>query len=617
MKLDYVYGYRTKDTRNNVRYLDDKTIIYNAGKLCIIQNLENNTQRYFSGHRENVQCFTLNKERDLIASADGSNESMKSQIIVWDPNTFEVKIPIELDINGINCLHFSPNSSKLIAAGLDKDHSLLLINLSDGEILANTLCGKHKIVSCVFNNENEFATVGIKHCKFWTIQNEKELQFIDGEIDENVDKKLGVIEYCKNSYITGSSTGQIVIWQNGKSQNKKKIHDLPVDTLFTNEKYIISGGRDLCIIIMDYDLSELKKINLESLESSVIPNPRSIDVLDNVENKMLIGTISGEIMEFTFDKDIIDKDYNVELFNYSHFSTHSQENNEIISILYWKSKNLFISISEDCTIRIWNINENKQEKFIKLEEVKVDKSSNISEKKPKSADLSPNEEELIIGFSNGNIKKYSTNNFNETHKMSFNNNPISSIKYSPDGSLIALGTKDNDSNAFVLEIIKNSSNSLLYTIKGQNDSITKIDWSYDNQYIACVSQNNEVQIYSSKKGVLITKIDVVKNEEWKTWTRTFGWALNGYYEKGNSKITSCERYNKKMKNNKIIAIGNEKGEVRIYKYPVLSEEQEYCNGDYNHGDIVSNVKFALTNSDENGILFTSGNDGCIYKWILE
>ena len=169
----------------------------------------------------------------------------------------------------------------------------------------------------------------------------------------------------------------------------------------------------------------------------------------------------------------------------------------------------------------------------------------------------------------------------------------------------------------ILEIIKNSSNSLLYTIKGQNDSITKIDWSYDNQYIACVSQNNEVQIYSSKKGVLITKIDVVKNEEWKTWTRTFGWALNGYYEKGNSKITSCERYNKKMKNHQIIAIGNEKGEVRIYKYPVLSEEQEYCNGDYNHGDIVSNVKFALTNSDENGILFTSGNDGCIYKWILE
>ena len=44
-------------------------------------------------------------------------------------------------------------------------------------------------------------------------------------------------------------------------------------------------------------------------------------------------------------------------------------------------------------------------------------------------------------------------------------------------------------------------------------------------------------VYSSKKGVLITKIDVVKNEEWKTWTRTFGWALNGYYEKGNSKIS--------------------------------------------------------------------------------
>ena len=43
--------------------------------------------------------------------------------------------------------------------------------------------------------------------------------------------------------------------------------------------------------------------------------------------------------------------------------------------------------------------------------------------------------------------------------------------------------------------------------------------------------------------------------------------------------------------------------MRIYKYPVVGEEQKYCIGNYNHGDKVTNVKFALTNSDENGILF--------------
>ena len=114
----------------------------------------------------------------------------------------------------------------------------------------------------------------------------------------------------------------------------------------------------------------------------------------------------------------------------------------------------------------------------------------------------------------------------------------------------------------------------------------------------------------------MTKVDALKNEEWNTWTRNFGWALKGYYNNENSKITSCERYNKTMKNNKIIAIGNNNGEVRIYKYPIVGN-QEYCIGNYNHGDKVTNVKFALTNNNENGILVTSASDGCIYKWILE
>ena len=618
MHLDYVFGYRTKDTRNNVCYFNNNKIIYNAGKLCIIENLNDKKQTYFSEHKVDILCITFNNEKNLVATAEASNDSMKSNIIIWNPRTLEVKIKIPLNINGINSIHFSPNSTKLIASGLDEKHTLSLIDLNDGSILSQSECGKHKIISCAFNNDSEFGTVGIKHCKFWKIDDKNEITSVDGEFGEDFDRKLGLIEFCNNTYITGSSTGQIAKFQNFKMIQMKKMHELAVDTLFTNQKYIISGGRDLVIIIMDYQLTELRKIQLDSSDIySVKPNPRSIDMLNNVENKILIGTLTGEIFELIFDENILNGEFKVNYLNNSHFSLNAHENNEIISILYWKSKNLFISISEDGTIRIWNINENKQIKYIIVKsEIIVAKSSDLTEKKPASADLSPNENELIIGFSNGEIRKFSTrDNFNEIFKKSFSNNPITSIKYSPDGSLIAFGTTD-ESESIVLDILNNKSNSLKNSIKGQTDLITRIDWSNDSQYVSCSSQNEEVKIYDVKKGVLMTKVDALKNEEWNTWTRNFGWALKGYYNNENSKITSCERYNKTMKNNKIIAIGNNNGEVRIYKYPIVGN-QEYCIGNYNHGDKVTNVKFALTNNNENGILVTSASDGCIYKWILE
>jgi len=42
--LNYCYGYRVKDCRNNLRYLSDSKVIYHAAALGIVLDLETNTQ---------------------------------------------------------------------------------------------------------------------------------------------------------------------------------------------------------------------------------------------------------------------------------------------------------------------------------------------------------------------------------------------------------------------------------------------------------------------------------------------------------------------------------------------------------------------------------------------
>ena len=41
--LEYVYGYRTKDMRNNLYYLKDGKVLYNAAALGIVLDVESNT----------------------------------------------------------------------------------------------------------------------------------------------------------------------------------------------------------------------------------------------------------------------------------------------------------------------------------------------------------------------------------------------------------------------------------------------------------------------------------------------------------------------------------------------------------------------------------------------
>ena len=61
------------------------------------------------------------------------------------------------------------DGKKLASVGLDDDHSIVVWNWKKGEKLATTRGHKDKIFMIRWNpfDENQLATVGIKHIKFW------------------------------------------------------------------------------------------------------------------------------------------------------------------------------------------------------------------------------------------------------------------------------------------------------------------------------------------------------------------------------------------------------------------------------------------------------------------
>ena len=66
-------------------------------------------------------------------------------------------------------LRLEGKGDKLASIGLDDDHSIVVWDWKKGEKLATTRGHKDKLFMICWNpyNDNQLATIGIKHIKFW------------------------------------------------------------------------------------------------------------------------------------------------------------------------------------------------------------------------------------------------------------------------------------------------------------------------------------------------------------------------------------------------------------------------------------------------------------------
>ena len=605
ISLSHVFGYRTKDIRNNVKYINESTVVYQSGNLGIVHDLKENTQQFFTGHKKEILSFALNSTRDLVATGEAQKDGdTTSQIIIWNPTDLSEISRITLPVNGINAIDFSEDSKLIACVGLDNDHSIFVVDVKLAKIIAQEVGGPKKLFGIAFKGNSEFATVGAKHFKLWTLTGIK-LTSKEGIFPEGVDNKIGVIIPMGNKYITGTSTGCVYVWENEKFIIGKKMHTSSIDALFCNKNVIISGARDMNIVIMDAELAELRRISLEvgTLESPN-PCPRSIDLFGENNSKVLLGTIASEILELKFEKDYLNSEYTVNYFMSGHFSTSSSENNQITGMTYWKAKNVFLTTCEDGTLRFWNYEDNKQKDFLRF-----DNEDGVF--KPTSVTLSPNEEKLFIGFSNGMIRVYAVKEFSLVKEFSFRKNPITILKVTSDGKFIACATTD-ETDVNVIDILNADDYSLLTTLKGQAGAFTGLDWSKDTTYIASSSLDGEMRIFHAKKGVMVNNYEDLKNIEWDSYSRTYGWPVMGYYDSGAERLTAVQLSEKKIESNKVLALGNETGEIRVYNYPILAANNRFIKGDVCHAGKVTCVQF----SDKQDVLFTAGSEGIIYKWDI-
>ncbi len=92
--------------------------------------------------------------------------------------------------------------------------------------------------------------------------------------------------------------GQIFSWKGNRLTNPIPAHNGPVTTICqrkaTNQKGVITGGKDGTIIIWDQNLKQLQKYDLKDLRLYLT---KVIAVAENDKGCVALGTRSSEIAE--------------------------------------------------------------------------------------------------------------------------------------------------------------------------------------------------------------------------------------------------------------------------------------------------------------------------------
>ena len=77
LKLEWVYGYRGHQCRNNLFYTSAKDIVYFVAGVGVVYNTKENSQRFFLGHNDDIIRFVPDSRSscNVFVTATGEKSS--------------------------------------------------------------------------------------------------------------------------------------------------------------------------------------------------------------------------------------------------------------------------------------------------------------------------------------------------------------------------------------------------------------------------------------------------------------------------------------------------------------------------------------------------------------
>ncbi|XP_026641708.1 echinoderm microtubule-associated protein-like 4 isoform X2 [Microtus ochrogaster] len=606
LKLEWAYGYRGKDCRANVYLLPTGEIVYFIASVVVLFNYEERTQRHYLGHTDCVKCLAVHPDKiriatGQIAGVDKDGRPLQPHVRVWDSVSLSTLHVIGLGTfeRGVGCLAFSKADSGVHLCVIDdsNEHMLTVWDWQKKSKVAEIKTTNEVVLAVEFHptDANTIITCGKSHIFFWTWSGNSltRKQGIFGKYEKP--KFIQCLAFLGNGdVLTGDSGGIILIWSKttvepppGKGpkgvyqiSRQIKAHDGSVFTLcqMRSGMLLTGGGKDRKIVLWDHDLNPEREIEVPDQYGTIRA------VAEGKAEQVLVGTSRNFILRGTFNDG-----FQIEVQGHT---------DELWGLATHPFKDLLLTCAQDRQVCMWNSVEHRLE-WTRL----VDEPGHC-------ADFHPSGTVVAIGTHSGRwfVLDAETRDLVSIHTDG--NEQLSVMRYSVDGTLLAVGSHDNF--IYLYSVSENARKYSRYgKCTGHSSYITHLDWSPDNKHIMSNSGDYEILYWDIENGCkLIRNRSDCKDIDWTTYTCVLGFQVFGVWPEGSdgTDINALVRSH----NRRVIAVADDFCKVHLFQYP-CSKAKAPSHKYSAHSSHVTNVSF--THNDSH-LISTGGKDMSIIQWKL-
>jgi len=613
LELEWVHGYRAQDTRNNLRYSDDGDIMYSSAGVGISYDKANHTQKHYVGHDDDIISLAVSPNGAFVATGQMGK---RPHVHVWDAATCaEVCVLPRFHKRAIPQVTFSPCGNMIASVGQDDDHSVCVWQSNsgewtDGKKRASSKGHKNKCLFVHFTGlggdgatDFELVVGGQKYVKFFNLsgKNLKPKKGIFGS--KGKIQSILCAATINGKVVTGAKDGSIYQWDGRKVSQKVSAHESSVNAMFVSEKnnQLITGGKDGQVRIWSSELEPVNTFSLKDLANEAFSQSIRSVSCDEACTRYLVGTYGSEIYEIQADEEDASNALQIA-------QGHCKK--ELWGLaMHPTDEDLYATCGDDATVRVWSIS--KKQCVAKSE--KLSAGARALAWKPCGGQIAVG---MGTGKGTGNgayaILSVTTD---EGGAITLGSEAdghdakewISDIKYSPDGSQLAVGSHDNKVYLYTGDKYEHKG----LKCEAHNSYITHVDYTADGKAVRSTCGGYELLFHSTESGQQDPSgASKLKDAEWASETCTLGWGVQGIWE-GQMDGTDINAVDKSS-GGEYLATSDDNGSVNLYNYPVVSSGNGKSAGK-GHSSHVTNVRF---NSSDKYVVTTGGNDRSVFQWKL-
>ena len=599
LRLDYVYGYRCQDMRNNIRYSEKDSIVYPAAAIGVVMDRMSKAQKYFHGQSQQISAFAVSRCGKYAASGELGN---KPRISVWSTATTRaLQVLSDFQEKAVVALEFSNTSDLLAVVGLDRDHSVSIYDWKQGVLLCRCFSGIRRIIDISFSPDDQYLlSCGIREVRTykidtWSLANTK-LMLVDGGMLQ----PYMCCAYFAGYPTVGTTDGHLYVYDGNSLHHVVKAHTGPVHAMHVSHAgdQLATGGKDGLVKLWNQSLDCVKEFSVETVLPVAMPTishrVRSV-CFSRDDQFLLVGTRGSEIFEIRISNGTM-------VGSRPLLQAHGYR--ELHGVATHPVKEEFLTAGDDCTIRLWDSKASMQVKCIRMDAP----SRTIA--------YSPDGRLVAVGFGCGGKKArskattkdgsfvvLSANELKLVHEGKDTNEAIRFVKFSNDAKILAVGSDDGKIYCYNVR----DHYSRRCTMNCHRAPLLCCDFSADGQFLMSVDNTKRICFSETTSGAHIPSPAAVRDTKWSTWSSPVGWYVKGLWDFQPSGAEPCAV--QRSWGGSVLASGNTAGRIFLVHNPC--QELAGFVGDAGHAGPVSGMQWLAGDS---ALITIGSKDHTILQW---